>query len=185
MESLTRPALEPFNELDMPRLRACHWHPDLAAEALRIYGDPVAMRFLRPTYPLDDVDAMHQTIEQVIARNAQYDRRMGSWPLFEKQTDRLVGTVILKPLPDDTKVEVGWHVARDDWGRGFATEAGRAAIVYGFSGLGLERIFAIVDPDNTPSVRVTQRLGMTHLGRTEAYYSRSLEYFRIERTPMP
>ena len=106
---------------------------------------------------------------------------MGSWPLFEKATDELVGTVLLKPLPDSDKIEVGWHVARDCWGRGYATEAGRAALMHGFDNLGLDTIYAIVDPENTPSIRVTERLGMRHLGRTSDFHNQSLEFFSIRR----
>ena len=59
------------------------------------------------------------------------------------------------------------------------TEAGRAALVYGFGGLRLSETYAVVDPQNEPSLAVCRRIGMAHLGQTEEYYGRSLEYFSI------
>jgi RimJ/RimL family protein N-acetyltransferase len=59
-------------------------------------------------------------------------------------------------------VEVGWRLARDHWGHGYATEAGRAALAHGFEDLGLEEIVSFTSPLNEPSWRVMQRLGMSH-----------------------
>ena len=185
MGRASRDNLKSFDDLVMPRLLARHWHVDLAHEAMRIYADPVAMHFLAPNYPVRDEAHMRANIERICALNATHNRPMGSWPLFDKNTDELVGTVLLKPLPNSARIEVGWHVARDMWGQGYATEAGRAALVHGFENLGLEKIHAIVDPENAPSIRVTERLGMTHLGRTTEYHDRSLEFFVIERGEIP
>jgi RimJ/RimL family protein N-acetyltransferase len=59
-------------------------------------------------------------------------------------------------------VEVGWRLARDYWGRGFATEAARAAVADGFDRVGLEEIVSFTVPANERSWRVMDRLGMTH-----------------------
>ena len=58
-------------------------------------------------------------------------------------------------------VEVGWRLARDAWGRGYATEAARAALAFGFEEHAIEEILAIVDPGNERSLRVCAKLGMT------------------------
>ncbi len=159
------------------RLRAGFWSVDLAERAFAIYGDPVAMRFMRPNYPVTDVAAMRARLEEIIARNAQYQERMGSWPLFLRDTDEMVGAVLLKPLPGSEQVEVGWHLGRSHWGNGYATEAGRAALEYGFKCLELDAIYAVVDPANTPSMAVCRRIGLEHLGQTDQFYDRTLEYF--------
>ena len=65
-------------------------------------------------------------------------------------------------------VEVGWRLASDVWGRGLATEGGRAGIEWGFGGLGLDRIISIIDPGNVASVRVAEKLGMRP-GRDELH----------------
>ena len=57
-------------------------------------------------------------------------------------------------------IEVGWRLHPSYWGQGFATEGGRASLVHGFDELGLDRIIAMVMPDNAASLRVTAKLGM-------------------------
>ncbi|MCG8584621.1 MAG: GNAT family N-acetyltransferase, partial [Pirellulales bacterium] len=59
-------------------------------------------------------------------------------------------------------VEIGWRLARAHWGKGYATEAARAALEYGFEQLGLEEIVAFTVPDNRPSRRVMEKISMTH-----------------------
>jgi RimJ/RimL family protein N-acetyltransferase len=60
-------------------------------------------------------------------------------------------------------VEVGWRLAFEHWGHGYATEAGRAWIAYGFTELGLDRIISMTDADNVRSLAVMRRLGLTYL----------------------
>jgi ribosomal-protein-alanine N-acetyltransferase len=59
-------------------------------------------------------------------------------------------------------VEVGWRLAREHWGRGYATEAARAALTFGFDELLLEEIVSFTVPGNVRSRRVMERIGMTH-----------------------
>jgi RimJ/RimL family protein N-acetyltransferase len=59
-------------------------------------------------------------------------------------------------------VEVGWRLARDAWGHGYATEAARAALAFGFETLGLEEIVSFTVPANVRSRAVMERLGMIH-----------------------
>ena len=96
-----------------------------------------------------------------------------------KDGSKIVGAVILQPLPDHEEIEVGWHLAQSEWGHGYATEAGLAALKFGFEQLGLQEIFAVVRPWNERSKAVTLRLGMTPLGLTTEYYGRETELFRI------
>jgi RimJ/RimL family protein N-acetyltransferase len=57
-------------------------------------------------------------------------------------------------------IEVGWLIDRDRWGEGFATEGGRAAMQFAFDRLNLEHISSVIRPQNAPSIRVAERLGM-------------------------
>jgi RimJ/RimL family protein N-acetyltransferase len=59
-------------------------------------------------------------------------------------------------------VEVGWRLAREHWGRGYATEAARAALEFGFGSVGLDEIVSFTVPANVRSRTVMERLGMTH-----------------------
>ena len=64
-------------------------------------------------------------------------------------------------------VEVGWRLASDQWGKGLATEAGAAAVDFGFTQGGLTRIVSIYEPENVASGRVMARLGFTHFVTTQ------------------
>jgi RimJ/RimL family protein N-acetyltransferase len=67
----------------------------------------------------------------------------------------------LRDRPDD--VEIAWRLAHAHWGNGYATEAGRAWLAYGFQTLGLDRIISLTDAPNVRSLAVMRRLGLTFL----------------------
>ena len=72
-------------------------------------------------------------------------QRLGPWAAIEKATGRWVGRIGLDELPHwpgPHKIEVGWELHREFWGRGLATEGGRAGVRYGFETVGLERIIS-------------------------------------------
>ncbi|GAA1829189.1 GNAT family N-acetyltransferase [Luedemannella flava] len=115
---------------------------------------------------------------------ARADGIYGVWAVVVRETGVIAGTVLLVPLPDNPEeIEVGWHFHPDSWGNGYATEAARGAILRGFLA-GLPHIYAVVRPDNTRSLAVCHRLGMTPLGRTNRWYGVDLEAFRLD-APTP
>jgi len=59
-------------------------------------------------------------------------------------------------------VEIGWRLAIESWGKGYATEAARASLDHGFGDLGLNEIVSFTVPDNSRSRRVMERIGMIH-----------------------
>jgi RimJ/RimL family protein N-acetyltransferase len=73
------------------------------------------------------------------------------------------GLTVPSFLVGPATAEVGWRLVRGAWGRGYATEAARAAVAFGFSaeGAALSEILALVDPANARSLRVCEKLGMT------------------------
>lgn len=72
------------------------------------------------------------------------------------------------------------------WGNGYATESARAILQYEFKVLKLFVIYALIIPENTASIRVAQRLGMTPLGRTNQYYGGiELELFQLSVGVVP
>lgn len=80
------------------------------------------------------------------------------------EPDVLLGTVSLRRYVRDRRAELGYWLGHPAWGRGFATEAARAAIDFGFAELGLARIYAHVLADNCASLRVLDKLGMVSEG---------------------
>ena len=136
--------------------------------------DPLAAIFAEPAfwrYPFGRGFTREET-EQFLER--QFDHwaahGFGSWAAELKDGHRLIGYIGLAIptwLPQVMPaVEVGWRLHPDHWGRGLATEGGRASVRYGFEELGLERIIAIVMPENVASRRVMAKLGMAKVSFT-------------------
>jgi len=92
-------------------------------------------------------------------------RGWGWWAVEEGATGRLIGMAGLDPVDEGLPfhgVEAGWRLAREAWGKGYATEAGRAVLGYGFESLRLSEILAVTAAGNVRSQAVMRRLGMTH-----------------------
>ena len=86
----------------------------------------------------------------------------GWWLLHDRHSGQVVGDAVLQPVPRPTReVEVGWHLARSHWGRGYATEAALRLLDHGFAALGLDVIVADIALQNERSISVAERLGMT------------------------
>jgi ribosomal-protein-alanine N-acetyltransferase len=136
---------------------------------------------LRP-FATDDLDAIHEVLgdaEIMTYYPAPFTREQsrrwiewnlghyrdhghGLWVLESKETGRLVGDCGLIPqtVEGSAEVEVGWHVRRDHQRRGLATEAARECCRYAFEELGLTRLVSLIRPENVPSRRVAEKLGM-------------------------
>jgi RimJ/RimL family protein N-acetyltransferase len=136
-------------------------------------------------------------------RSRSSEPPFGIWAITERSSGDPKGAVLLVPLPpagddaagerpagerpagvgpagsaDRGPVEIGWHLHPSAWGHGYATEAGAAAARRGFEA-GFSEVYAVVRPDNTRSLAVCRRLGMTPLGRTSRWYGAELEAFRL------
>jgi RimJ/RimL family protein N-acetyltransferase len=93
-------------------------------------------------------------------------RGWGWWAVEVAATGALIGMAGLDPVDEElpfTGVEVGWRLARDAWGHGYATEAAAACLAYAWETLNLPEVFAIAAAGNTRSHAVMRRLGMTHV----------------------
>ena len=106
-------------------------------------------------------DAMVERIE------AHFERYgFGLWAVEVRERSSFIGFVGLAVPSFEAHftpcVEVGWRLAQQCWGLGYATEAARAAVTFGFGQLSLEEIVSFTVPENERSRRVMNRLGMTH-----------------------
>jgi ribosomal-protein-alanine N-acetyltransferase len=100
----------------------------------------------------------------------------GWWAVQERLSGALLGWCGLQYLPETDEIEVGYLLGREYWGRGFATEAARASVDFGFNRLQLENIIALVHPQNKASIRVIEKLGMTFTGRFQYFGMEMLRY---------
>ena len=164
------------------RLAARDWTAADVAAAFAIYGDVDVMRWLGPQ-PRRAVASLAEMAEriEVMAERAAADPDFGLWPLELTVTGEIIGAVLLQPPPGSDQVEIGWHLNPAHWGHGYATEAGHGAAALAFGPRALDRVVAVVDPDNARSLAVCQRLGMAHLGQTSRYFGLTLELFELAR----
>jgi RimJ/RimL family protein N-acetyltransferase len=122
-------------------------------------ADPVVMEFFPETYT-------EKRTRRFIARIGECwaERGYGLWAVERQDTKSFIGYVGLWPATFPAHftpaVEVGWRLAADQWGHGYATEGARAALNYGFSTAGLDEIVSFTSAINVRSRRVMERLGM-------------------------
>ena len=97
---------------------------------------------------------------------ANYAQRgYGLWAVVLRETDQPIGYCGLTYFPDINgrpEVEVGYRLARAHWGKGYATEAATAVKDWAFCDRKMERLIALIDPQNVASIRVAEKLGMVH-----------------------
>jgi RimJ/RimL family protein N-acetyltransferase len=94
-------------------------------------------------------------------------RGFGLWAVEEQESGEMVGRVGCWQPEGWPGLELAWTLRRAYWGRGFATEAARAALDVAFSTLHQPHVISMIDHENNPSIRVAQRLRMRLEGRTE------------------
>ncbi len=130
----------------------------------RLNADPVVMRFFDKRLSREEADA---TMDRW---NADLDREQMSFLAAERRSDgAVVGTIGLSQVTEGIyafapTVQIGWRLLPDAEGRGYASEAARACLAYGFDFLNLPEIVAQCVVENRPSEAVMRRLGMTLRG---------------------
>lgn len=116
---------------------------------------------------------------QILRENPLTDYRrdgFGRWACVSKANGEVIGFAGLKRLPELGEVDIGYWLLPAYWGAGLATEAGRAALDYGFGRLKLPRIIGLCDPANRGSIRVLEKLGMTYAETITYRGDESLKY---------
>lgn len=141
------------------RLVLRRWEDGDLAPFAALNGDPETMRYFPEPLTRAASDDLVRRIE------AGFERRgMGHWAVELAGTGTFVGAVGLSEvepaMPFAPAVEVGWRLVRRHWGRGYATEAGRAALRHAFEDRGLEEVVSFTAAVNRPSQAVMERLGM-------------------------
>jgi RimJ/RimL family protein N-acetyltransferase len=96
-------------------------------------------------------------------------RGYGFWAVEERASGALVGRVGCWRPEGWPGLEVGWTLRRAHWGRGYATEAARASLEHAFTTLDEAHVISLIDPNNTSSIRVAERLGERPEGEWEVF----------------
>jgi len=150
---------------------------DADAEPMhRIFGAPDMLRYFPSSDP-PPLERVRAAIPKLLAHWDQHG--FGLWAVTLGVTGDLLGRCGLQVIPETDETEVDFLLARDAWGRGFATEAAREAIRFGFD-RGIERIVGIVHPDNVASRRVLEKIGLASAGPAR-YFGMDCIRYAIER----
>jgi len=125
--------------------------------------DPEVMRYLGGQV-LNDFEVWRQMASFM---GHWYFRGYGVWAVEEKSTGIVIGRIgFMNPIGWPS-FELGWTLARESWGKGYATEGARRALQYAFTELGRDHVISLIAPANIASARVAQRLGEKVEGQTE------------------
>ena len=144
--------------LETDRLLLREFVPEDLGALVAVLCDAETMRY----YPAAlDRAGVAAWIERNRRRYA--DPGHGLWAMVLKSSGELIGDCgLTRQVVDETdEIEIGYHVRRDLWGRGYASEAARACREHGFSRLGAERLVSLIRPENLPSRRVAEKTGLS------------------------
>jgi RimJ/RimL family protein N-acetyltransferase len=143
--------------LQTERLSLREFIPEDVDALTLLLSDPHTMRF----YPAPLGRA--GVLEWIDRNRRRYaDIGHGLWAMILNSTGELIGDCGLTRQNVDgvAEIEIGYHVRRDHWGKGYAPEAARACRNYGFAKLVVERLISLIRSENVPSRRVAEKIGM-------------------------
>jgi ribosomal-protein-alanine N-acetyltransferase len=124
-------------------------------------ADPIVMEHFPAPMTRRESDALVDRIEEKFDANG-----FGLWAVEVTEGADFIGFVGLNPVSFEAHftpaVEVGWRLMPAAWGNGYATEAARAALVFGFDRIRLDEVVSFTSTTNLRSQAVMRRLGMTH-----------------------
>jgi [ribosomal protein S5]-alanine N-acetyltransferase len=144
--------------LETSRLRLSEFVPQDADALAAVLGDPVTMQYYPAAF---DRKGVEEWIER--NRNRYRGEGFGLWAMLLRKTSELIGDCgcFLQDVDGRDDIEIGYHVRRDLWRKGYATEAAQACMQYAFTKLGVDRVISLIRPENVQSIRVAEKNGLT------------------------
>jgi len=153
--------MEPILQLESARLLLRQWCDEDLPEFAAMCADPQVMRYFPA--PLSRLECA-SLIGRIRGHFAEHG--FGLWALQRKDTGQFIGFtglgVVGFDAPFTPATEIGWRLAREHWGLGYASEAAWTALRCGFDRLGLTEVVSFTTQTNTPSEKVMQAIGMHH-----------------------
>ena len=155
--------------VDVPELRGGRvllrgWMEDDLEPFAALNADPRVMEHYPAPLTREESDAFVR--ERIVPHFAEH--RFGLWAVEAPGDAPFVGYVGLAVPTFETEftpcVEIGWRLAAEHWGKGYATEAARVALDFGFAEADLDEIVSFTVPANRRSIAVMERLGMSYAG---------------------
>lgn len=150
--------------LETERLILREWREETDFEEYaRICADPEVMRYIGGK-PFSRLEAWRHLASVV---GHWHLRGYGHWAVEEKASGRFIGRIGLQYPTGWPGFEIGWMIAPECWGKGYATEGARRALDYAFNEMGRDHVISLIHPENRASIKVAERLGETVEDETE------------------
>ncbi len=143
------------------RLVVREWLDKDKLDFYQLSADADVMKFFPSTLSKNECDRAIQRIKSLNEKNG-----FCFWSCEEKQSKKFIGLAGLNKidseLPFAPSVEIGWRFKKDYWGQGYASEAAKGCLAYGFKQLALNEIVSFAVKTNIKSIKVMERIGMTN-----------------------
>jgi [ribosomal protein S5]-alanine N-acetyltransferase len=153
----------PYTFLETPRLILREWQESDYAPFIRLNADPEVMEYFAAVRTAEETMAQ---IGRIVANMKKLG--YGFFAVERKDNGQFIGFTGLTNAPFESWftpcVEIGWRLSRENWGYGFATEAAKACLDYGFDRLALTEIYSFTSIHNTRSEQVMKKIGMAKEG---------------------
>ena len=104
----------------------------------------------------------------------------GTWAVIDKERNKLLGNCGLNQIESLDEIEVLYLLSKEEWGKGYATEAAYATLIYGFERLKLNKIIGLTKIDNQQSANVLIKNGLTYKKNIEIF-NLNCKYFELYR----
>lgn len=144
--------------LETPRLVLTQYQDEDVISLHSIFSDPETMTYYPAPFSL-------QQTQNWIKRNQNryLNDGYGLWAVCLKETKKVIGDcgLVKQNVDGKTEVEIGYHINKTYWSKGFASEAAKACKEFGFCKLGFNKLISIIDPKNIASIRVAEKIGFT------------------------
>ncbi len=131
-----------------------------AAVIQQLNSAPEVLKYIHEP-ALENAAQAEQVLINIIL--PQYKNNLGRWAVHTKHNNEFIGWCGLKLLAETSEIDLGYRFKKNAWGHGYATEAARDVLDYGFNQLNLKTIIAKAQVENLASINVLQKIGMQFL----------------------
>ncbi|WP_017413897.1 GNAT family N-acetyltransferase [Clostridium tunisiense] len=160
-----------FPQIETERLMLKEVSLANSMDMFEIFSDEETLKYY-DVEPVHKVAEVNKLIE--VLQNRFKNKRGIRWGLYLKDSGKLIGTCGYHDVNREAlRAEIGYELSRDFWRKGYMKEALEVILDYGFNNMGLNRIQALVEPENEKSIGILKRVGFTKEGVLRDY-----EYFR-------
>ncbi|AXI10192.1 N-acetyltransferase [Oceanobacillus zhaokaii] len=159
--------LVPFPIIETNRLVLRKIEKSDANSIFNYLSDKKVMKY----YGLAPFETINDALSEIAWYQTIFDNKDGiRWGITLKGNDEVIGSCgFLNMVREHFRTEIGYELNSSYWGKGIASEALQAVVSYGFENFNLERIEALIEPPNIPSLKLVEKLGFIREGLLRNY----------------